>query len=126
MSLNHRQLQARVERAEAILDHEKQHRDAVVDPIMKAYGVISGFTVDTVEFSNDVVEVSYSWEDGWHERMEGMVTIPQFVFDAEDPIQTAKDVHAAEVLIKARAAVEAKAGAELREYERLRQKFENI
>jgi hypothetical protein len=126
MSLNLRQLQARVERAEAILDHEKQHRDAVVDPIMKAYGVISGFTVDTVEFSNDVVEVSYSWEDGWHERMEGMVTIPQSVFDAEDPIQTAKDVHAAEVLIKARAAVEAKAGAELREYERLRQKFENI
>ena len=126
MSLNLRQLQARVERAEAILDHEKQHRDAVVDPIMKAYEVISGFTVDTVEFSNDVVEVSYSWEDGWHERMEGMVTIPQSVFDAEDPIQTAKDVHAAEVLIKARAAVEAKAGAELREYERLRQKFENI
>ena len=126
MSLNLKQLQARVERAETILDHAKQRRDAVVDPIMKAYGVISGFTVDTVEFSNDVVEVSYSWEDGWHERMEGMVTIPQSVFDAEDPIQTAKDVHAAEVLIKARAAVEAKAGAELREYERLRQKFENI
>ena len=113
MSLSLKQLQARVERVERMLDQCKQARDHVTDPILKAYELL-GCSTEDVEFLKSGVRISYSWEDGGHEREQDDRIVPYSVIDAEDPIQAAKD-----------AAVEAKASAELREYERLRQKLEH-
>jgi len=123
--MNIKQLQSRVIRAEDILYQEKKKRDALVDPILKAYGIIRGYEVDTIEFnSRDEVEITYTYED-WQDRVVGEITIPLAVFDAEDPVQAAEEAHAVDIAAVVASQAAAKIALERHEFERLQKKFSN-